>query len=162
MHLYTNWSITGKAKFATNCGILHDKNGCISYYCKSIFNFSFAGNWVRKAHAYKKEKIYSFLCLQGWHHCDCQIPRESLLPPNQLLWMQLYHLKNEQALITLTEFDHSAFSNIVNNVWASIYKILYSRKGKILHIFYFLSFSIISSFCFFMHNISFLIYIFHD
>lgn len=51
-----------------------------------------------------------YLTLEGRRRRDRRIPREALLEPEQSPWTHLYHSRNDQALITVTGFDHAAFS----------------------------------------------------
>ena len=53
------------------------------------------------------------LTLEGRQRRDRRIPRESLLPPALSPWARLYASGNDQALITITGFDHAAFASLL-------------------------------------------------
>jgi len=54
---------------------------------------------------------------EGRQRCDRRIPRDALLKPKHSPWQKLYLSVNDQALITVTGFDHASFSQAaVGNV----------------------------------------------
>jgi DDE superfamily endonuclease len=65
---------------------------------------------------YLHRKRLSFkakLNLEGRRRRDRRIPRSALLHPSQSAWMNLHESGSDQALITVTGFDHEAFANLV-------------------------------------------------
>jgi DDE superfamily endonuclease len=53
------------------------------------------------------------LTLEGRRRRERRLPRESLLPPDRSAWSRLFDSGNDQALITITGFDHAAFASLV-------------------------------------------------
>ena len=47
-----------------------------------------------------------------WHR-DHRIPRIALVSPSESPWSQLYSSLNDQALITMTGYDHAAFESLL-------------------------------------------------
>lgn len=43
---------------------------------------------------------------------DMQIPRVALVDPMALAWTKLFESKNDQALVTITGFDHASFQSL--------------------------------------------------
>jgi DDE superfamily endonuclease len=54
------------------------------------------------------------LTLEGRHRRERRLPRESLLSPDLSAWTQLYDSGNDQAMITITGFDHAAFASLLS------------------------------------------------
>ena len=61
----------------------------------------------------KRSWMARYLTLEGRQRRDRRIPREALLHPKQSAWQKLYSSKNDQALITVTGFDHEAFKALL-------------------------------------------------
>ena len=66
------------------------------------------------AYTNKKPSLRDILSLEGMWRRDRRIPRIALLAPAASPWMKLCDSKNDQALITLTGFDHAAFETMLN------------------------------------------------
>ena len=57
----------------------------------------------------EQEAFWKKLDAEGRRRRDRKIPRVSLLSPKESPWQRLYSSGNDQALITVTGFDHAAF-----------------------------------------------------
>lgn len=53
------------------------------------------------------------LTMEGVWRRDRRIPRCALLMPNQPPWERLYQSGNDQAMITVTGYDHSSFPGLL-------------------------------------------------
>ena len=51
-----------------------------------------------------------YLTYEGRQRRDRRIPRVALVDPKQSPWQKLYSSGNNQALVTVTGFDHEAFA----------------------------------------------------
>lgn len=61
----------------------------------------------------KSARFKACLSLEGSHRRDRRIPREALVDPTYSAWEKLYQSRNDQALITVTGFDHRAFAMLL-------------------------------------------------
>ena len=62
-----------------------------------------------------------FLNLEGRQRRQRGIPRVSLLDPDKSPWQRLYSSGNDQALITVTGFDHQAFGYMLSLLFQSYF-----------------------------------------
>jgi DDE superfamily endonuclease len=61
------------------------------------------------------EKKWKFnLSLEGRCRRERRLPREALVSPEESAWTRLFDSGNDQALITITGFDHSAFGSLLD------------------------------------------------
>lgn len=83
-------------------------------------------------HREKKHKFQHRLIAEGRRRRDKRIPRIALQLPYLSAWAKLYGSGSDQALISLTGFDHRSFRYILNN-FATVYDrhTPYSIDGRI-------------------------------
>ena len=59
----------------------------------------------------------------GKRCCDCQIPHAALQSPKESSFVPLFESGNDQALITLTGFDHATFQEL-HKLFAPVFNLL--------------------------------------
>jgi DDE superfamily endonuclease len=69
--------------------------------------------WILDNEMQEEVKWMYQLTLEGRRRRERRLPRTSLLPPSASPWMQLFYSGNDQALITITGFDHAAFASLL-------------------------------------------------
>jgi DDE superfamily endonuclease len=66
--------------------------------------------WRAICNKRKKKTFRDRLTLEGRRRRQRNLPRASLLPPQESAWQKLYDAKDDPALITITGFDYRAFN----------------------------------------------------
>lgn len=61
----------------------------------------------------RRQSFRSTLTLEGRNRRQRGLPRHALLPPTASAWIQLYNSGSDQALITVTGFDHATFASML-------------------------------------------------
>lgn len=61
----------------------------------------------------KARKWKSYMTMEGVWRRDRRIPRIALVDPAASPWSRLYESRNDQALITVTGFDHASFHSLL-------------------------------------------------
>jgi hypothetical protein len=65
--------------------------------------------YIARRRRRERNSFRNKLSAEGRRRRQRSLPRPSLLPPSESAWEKLYGSKNEQAMITVTGFDHRAF-----------------------------------------------------
>jgi DDE superfamily endonuclease len=69
--------------------------------------------WRRKRRGESRNRFRASLTAEERRRRDRNLPRKSLLDPDQSPWARVYDSKDDSSLITVTGFDHNAFSIIL-------------------------------------------------
>jgi hypothetical protein len=67
----------------------------------------------RRAHSRYQKRFHRALSHEDRQLRQRQIPRISLQGAHESSWRRLYHSENDQALVTLTGFDHATFHHLL-------------------------------------------------